>query len=470
MIQIYTLFFVHCSAKNKRFMQNLIEGFSPITKDEWLKQIEKELKGKSIESLNWKISDNLILKPFYLAEDLTINNVDVKISIPQQREICEYIIVENIQKANKRALSALMRGANSLHFNCINAEISIEFFEQLLNEIQWPYIQIHFTINQGVAFINSLYDWCKKNNLNTSELKGSICFDVYHREMLKGITADAEEFELFIKSVKELFPGLSNLCINATSYLNAGSDTIQELGYTSAHINEYLNFLDNKNLLKHITSIQIQIAVGSNYLVEIAKLRALRILIASILDKYHLLIDFKIHAFTATINKSHKDAYNNILRATTEAMSAIVGGANQISVLPYDDITAETTEFSERIARNILLILSEESYLDKVIDPAAGSYMLEILTNELSKQSWEKFCKIEDNGGWYKMLKNGELIKDIESHAEKLIEQYKEGKKVLIGVNKYLNKDDKELVITNKNSEATSEPNTLTELIISSML
>jgi methylmalonyl-CoA mutase len=451
-------------------MQKIFDGFSAITRDEWIKQIEKELKGKSIESLNWKISDTLILKPFYLADDLSRNTNDVRISIAQQREICEYIIVENIQKANKRALSALMRGANALHFNCINAEISIEFFEQLLNEIQWPYIQIHFTINQGVAFVNYLYDWCKKNNLNSNELKGSICFDVYHREMLKGITADEKDFKLFISSVKELFPGLSNLCINATSYLNAGANTIQELAYTSSQVNEYLNLLDNENLLKQINSIQIQIAVGSNYLVEIAKLRALRILIASIIEKYNLQIDFKIHAFTATINKSHKDAYNNMLRATTEAMSAIVGGANQISVLPYDDITAETTEFSERIARNISLILSEESYLDKVIDPAAGSYMLEILTNELSKQSWEKFCSIEDKGGWYKILKNGELIKDIESHAEKLIEQYKEGKKVLIGVNKYPNKDDKELVISSNNSKATSEPNTLTELIISSML
>jgi methylmalonyl-CoA mutase len=123
-----------------------------------------------------------------------------------------------------------------------------------------------------------------------------------------------------------------------------------------------------------------------------------------------------------------------------------------------------------RIARNISLILSEESYLDKVIDPAAGSYMLEKLTAELAQKSWEKFCSIENKGGWKALLHNGEMIKDIESNAERLIEEYRNNKKVLIGVKKYPNKNDKELAILTKDAKATSEPNTLTELIVSSML
>ncbi|GIV44753.1 MAG: methylmalonyl-CoA mutase [Bacteroidia bacterium] len=451
-------------------MQNLLDTFSPVSSEEWMKQIEKELKGKSPEIINWKISDNLILKPFYLADEVSVSKAKEKVSLSQQREICEYIKVLQPETANKQALKALMQGANALHFNCINADISSDYFEQLLNEIQWQYIHIHFTINQGEDFVKALNEWCIKNKINTSNLKGSICFDIYHRELVKGIAADEKDFELFISCVNKFFPALSNICVNATSYLNAGADVIQELAYTCAHLNEYLNLFNNTNLLKKINSIQIQIAVGSNYLVEIAKLRVLRMLLASIMDKYDLKNELFIYAFTAKINKSHKDAYNNMLRATTEVMSAIIGGANQISVLPYDEISGETSDFSQRIARNISLILSEESYLDKVIDPAAGSYLIEKLTNDLAERAWEKFCEIENKGGWKSLLHNGEMIKDIESNAEKVIEEYRKNKKVLIGVNKYPNKNDKELSIDTKDTEATSEPNTLTELIVSSML
>ncbi|MFN7015073.1 MAG: methylmalonyl-CoA mutase family protein, partial [Bacteroidia bacterium] len=409
-------------------MQNILDTFSPVSSEEWMKQIEKELKGKNPEILNWKISENIILKPFYLADKPCVSKFKEKVSLSQQREICEYIHALHPETANKKSLKALMQGANALNFNCINADISSDYFEQLLNEIQWQYIQIHFTINQGVEFVQTLNEWCNKKKINTSDLKGSICFDIYHRELVKGIAADEKDFELFIISANKYFPSLNNICVNATSYLNAGANVIQELAYTCAHVSEYLNLLSNKSLLKQISSIQIQLAIGSNYLVEIAKLRAVRLLLASIFEKFSLQVEVNIHAFTATINKSHKDAYNNMLRATTEAMSAIIGGANQISVMPYDEIGAQTSQFSERIARNITLILSEESYLDKVIDPAAGSYLIEKLTRELAEKSWEKFCTIENKGGWKALLQNGEMIIDIERNAEKLIDEYRNNK------------------------------------------
>ena len=451
-------------------MQNLLDGFSPISSEEWTKQIEKELKGKNPEILDWRITNNLIVKPFYLSTDIPNKHHEVKVVIPQHREICEFITSENPIKANKRALTALTKGANALHFNCINADINLDFFDQLLKDIHWEFISIHFTINQGEEFINHLYEWCKKNQIKTSDLKGSICFDVYHRELLNGFKADEEAFKKFIVSSYNFFPLLSNLCINATSYLNAGADTIQELAYTTSQVNEYLYLLSEADLLKKVTSVQIQLAIGSIYLLEISKLRALRMLLASVFEKYNLQNEVNFYAFTATINKSHKDAYNNMLRATTEVMAAIVGGANIITAKPYNDLTSETSEFSERIARNIILILSEESYLDKVIDPAAGSYFIENLTHQLAEKSWEKFCKVEDEGGWKVKLKSGEMIKELENNAAELIEHYRENKKVLIGVNKYLNNNDKELNVNLKYSLAVSEPNTLNELILSSML
>lgn len=451
-------------------MQNLLADFSPIKKEEWLKQIEKELKGKSIDSLDWKIAENVILKPFYLADDLKDYPNKFKIELAQQREICEYITVLNAEKANKRALNALMQGANAIHFNCINSEVSFDFFNQLLNGIRWEFISIHFVTNLGTDFVNHLYEWCSKNNIKTTELKGSICFDVYHRELLKGFTADEDDFKNFILSSNKLFPRLSNLVVNATSYLNAGANVLQELAYTTAHLNEYFNLLNNSSLLNAITSITVQVAIGSSYLQEISKLRALRILLQTVIDKYNINNEIKLNTYTATINKSHKDAYNNMLRATTEVMAAIIGGANSIAAMPYDQITFETTEFSERIARNIHLILSEESYLDKVIDPAAGSYFFETLTQLLAEKAWDKYCEIEDSGGWKHALYTGQMINEIERNAEKMIEEYRNNKKVLIGVNKYPNNNDKELNISNDLSIATPEPNTLTELVISSML
>lgn len=451
-------------------MQNLLADFSPIKKEEWLKQIEKELKGKSIDSLDWKIAENVILKPFYLADDIKDYPNKFKIELTQHREICEYISVLDVKKANKRALNALMQGANAIQFNCINSEYSVDYFNELLNEIRWEFISIHFVSNLGTDFVNNLYEWCNNNKIKTTELKGSICFDVYHRELLKGFTADEDDFKNFILTTNKLFPNLSNLVINATSYLNAGANVLQELAYTSAHLNEYLNLLKNSSLLNAVTSINVQIAIGSSYLQEIAKLRAIRILLQTVISKYNINYEIKLNAYTATINKSHKDAYNNMLRATTEVMAAIIGGSNSISAMPYDQITFETTEFSERIARNIHLILSEESYLDKVIDPAAGSYFIENLTQLLAQKAWDKYCEIEEIGGWKKALQTGQIIKEIERNAEKIIEEYKENKKVLIGVNKYPNKNDNELNISNDLSIATPEPNTLTELVISSML
>jgi methylmalonyl-CoA mutase len=452
-------------------MADLLHGFSTISRDEWQNKIEKELKGKKPETLNWDITDNITLKPFYLKEDITFSENSIKTTISYQRQICENIQAASPESANKKALSALMQGANAINFDCRNCEINKTFFNSLLNQIELKYIHSHFITNDGINFIKHFTEWCSSNNIDKHQLQGSFCFDIFHHQLVSGINIDEEEFVSFAKNALLQFPKMNMLTINACSYTNAGANIIQELAYTLAHVNEYLHLLEKHEQLTVLKQIKINVSLSSSYLIQIAKLRSLRVLLQSLIEKYNLKeTTIDIHAFTATFNKSHKDAYNNMLRATTEIMSGIIGTANILTALPYDELTGNSNEFSSRISRNISLILSEESYLDKVIDPSSGAYYIEKLTQELTEKSWDKFCRIEENGGWKKMLQNGEMIKEIETEAEKLIKEYAENKKVLIGVNKYPNKNDKELSIENTFPVSVSEINTLNELMISKIV
>jgi methylmalonyl-CoA mutase len=185
---------------------------------------------------------------------------------------------------------------------------------------------------------------------------------------------------------------------------------------------------------------------------EIAKLRALRKLTNFLLSQYNIKATVHIHAQTTLINKSVVDSYNNMLRSTTEAMSASIGGANSIVVLPFDVEFNSQNDFSSRMARNQQLILKDESYLNVVADMAAGSYYIETLTETLCEKAWEQFKVIESKGGLLECLKSNYIQDIISKDADTLIQQFKEGKLVLVGVNKFQNKNEEVKAVKRKNT------------------
>ena len=213
---------------------------------------------------------------------------------------------------------------------------------------------------------------------------------------------------------------------------------MQQLAYTMAHTNEYFNRIPSIN-----QPITIEVSVGTNYFFEIAKLRALRLLFTTLALEYNHNLDCHIVVTPTKRNKTLYDYNVNMLRTTTECMSAILGGANAIANLPYDALYHKDNEFGDRISRNQLLILKHESYFDKVNNPADGAYYIESLTKQLAEKALLLFKEIEANGGFIKQLQEGNIQKKISESAQKEQELFDSGKEILLGTNKYPNKNDK---------------------------
>jgi len=212
---------------------------------------------------------------------------------------------------------------------------------------------------------------------------------------------------------------------------------VQQIAYSLAHVNEYFNRITNIN-----QPIVFEISVGTNYFFEIAKLRALRILFNLIAKEYNHKFDCHLLVSPSKRNKTIYDYNVNMLRTTTECMSAILGGADAIANLPYDALYHKDNEFGDRIARNQLLILKHESHFDKVNNPADGSYYIESLTNQLAEKALVLFKDIEANGGFLKQLNEGIIKRKIQESADKEQELFDSGKEILLGSNKYPNKKE----------------------------
>ena len=243
------------------------------------------------------------------------------------------------------------------------------------------------------------------------------------------------------------FNNFSILNINAATYCNGGANVDTQIAHAIAHANEYLNlFKDDLIILeKIIQKTEFTFGIGTSYFLEIAKLRAFRSLWSIIINQYISIedIETKIHAINANLYYSNKDMYNNLLRATTSGMSAVLGGCHSLSLLPFNrNDSTGNDEFGQRISKNIQLLFQEESYLNQVKDTSKGSYYVENLISIIKKKSWANFLSIEKTGGFISALTNGDIQKQINIELEKKVSDLKEDKRTMIGVNKFINETD----------------------------
>jgi methylmalonyl-CoA mutase len=248
-----------------------------------------------------------------------------------------------------------------------------------------------------------------------------------------------------IKSASSLFPKLRTLGINGSIFHNAGGNIVQELGFSLAIISDYLDLLTKEGLKPGLVakSMQLNMATGPLYFMEIAKLRAARLLFARLVSYWGVEDEDSLKAFihctSSEWNQTIFEPYVNLLRTTTESMSAVLGGCDSLTVSPFDKAFRETTKFSERIARNTQIILKEEAWLDKVADPAAGAYFIENLTDSIITESWRLFLEIEEMGGYLASFKAGEIQKRIGSSASLRDQNIAGRKEILLGTNQYPN-------------------------------
>jgi methylmalonyl-CoA mutase len=401
-------------------MKPLFTNFAPVSAKEWKQKIQFELK------------DDIKVKPFYDKEDVKeIISVTTKAS---EFKICQNIFVHDINKSIERALDSLARGAESIRFTIEDETIAIE---KLLEKLPLESTPIFFHLN----FIS--IDFVQKIESIATKRKATIYCNI------DPIGNLAKEGNWFTTSEKNNFETLNNLVkrgnslslisVNSALYQNAGATIVQQIAYTIAHANEYFNHVE----LSKPQTMVLEISVGTNYFFEIAKLRAIRLLFNLIVKEYNQNWNCHLVVTPTKRNKTLYDYNVNMLRTTTECMSAILGGADTIANLPYDALYHKDNEFGDRIARNQLLILKNESYFDKVNNPSDGSYYIESLTQQLADKALVLFKDIEANGGFLKQLNEGIIKRKIQESADKEQDLFDSGKEILLGTNKHANKDDR---------------------------
>ena len=442
--------------------EKLFSDFSPVSTEQWMERITADLKGADFEKkLVWKTNEGFKVKPFYRKEDLDgLKTTDaLPGEFPYLRGIKknnnewfvrQEISVEDVKEANAKALDILNKGIDSLYFRVKAKELSTEYISELLKDICAECVELNFSTCQGhvVELATLLVDYFRQKGYDLTKLQGSINYDYFDKMLSRG-----KEKGVMVDTAKALIaatavlPEYRVLNVNALSLNNAGAYIYQELGYALAWGNEYMNQLTEAGVPAETVArkIKFNFGISSNYFLEIAKFRAARMLWADIVSQYLSENDCKcaakmrIHAETSSFNLTVYDAYVNLLRTQTEAMSAALAGVDSMTVVPFDKAYEAPNEFSERLARNQQLLLKEESHFDKVVDPAGGSYYIENLTVSIAQQAWNLFLAVEEEGGFYAAVKAGKVQEAVNASNTARHEAVAKRKEILLGTNQYPN-------------------------------
>ncbi|MTI87663.1 MAG: hypothetical protein FH748_06815 [Balneolaceae bacterium] len=418
--------------------------FPPVSLEEWERRIRKDLKGANYkETLRWVSGEGVQPLPFYRREH---NDELIHTSTPlydkAQWTVIEKIDLTQISEANQQALQALENGASGLEFDLPPESItSREGLEELLKDIKIELIGLYFAPQLSTAeMLSWLQEICESRELNTDALSIFFQYDALAQSLRSGKLPSSSELSELYASLVSPF---SSFSVDAALYANSGATIVQQLAIALAAGNELLGQAEKLDLSipQMANSITFRFATGPLYFLEIAKYRAFRLCWDQVVTAYESTSKvphrLNIKADTARWNQAQADAHNNMLRATTEAMSAALGGCQAVTVARFNEQYAEHSAFAARIARNIQIILQEEAYLDKVSDPAAGSYYVEKLTDSIAQQGWKLFQRIETKGGLYTSVKDGFIQDEIRASKNEKIESYNQQQSVLVGINKY---------------------------------
>lgn len=410
----------------------LFDDFDEVNHQQWKDKIISDLKGKDFdENLVEPTEEGFDIQPIYNSASLA-NNKSSTYQLNNKTsdwEIREQIEVANIKEANSKALIALKGGANSIQFN---GEIkSQNDFNLLLNDIMIDIISIHFYTPNTKDVEHYFNEYLNSNNLNPNNVDYSISFDYLGEYLVNGS-----------KDIITNITTNGKIAVNGIHYTNAGANISQEIAYSLSQAVAYINKLTDLGLNANeaIDKLTFNLGISSNYFMEIAKIRAFKILWKLITSEYGYENTPYIHSQTTTYNITAADAQTNMLRTTTEAMSAIIGGCNSLSITPFNSAYEKPTDFTCRVARNIQILLKEEAYLDKVSEVANGAYYIEELTDNLVNSALTLFKNTEAEGGFLNNIENSNIQNTINNTHTNRLEKYLANTKTLLGINKHPNK------------------------------
>lgn len=391
---------------------SLTEQFKPFTEEDFAAAFQKEVKnGDFRELLTWHTHVGIDVLPFYHQSAASVSKMEFQ---GNDWNINQEISVSDFKKANTDALQALINGVNSVTFS--GKISSFSELEILLNGIEINCIEINFK-ESGKEIVSLLEHYCSEKKISPIQLHGSFYFssDQITEEML-------------------IFPNMQLCFANGIHLHNAGADLVQQLGYLIAEGREILQQLIEKNIDPDtaVRNIRFNISVGPDFFFEMSKINALRILWQNVVSAFiGKTVPVFIHAETSEIWMADEDMNNNLIRASFQAISAVLGGADSMYVRPFTK-----SEDSARISSNVQLVIKEESFLDKVANAGGGAFYIREITHHLVEKSWKLFQETENAGGFSDCLKSEVIQKNIFSSASLLKKEISEGKMKVIGVNK----------------------------------
>ncbi len=425
----------------------LFQEFPSVSTEDWKAKITADLKGADFDrKLVWRTNDGFAVQPFYRLED--VEKLNYLNTLPGEFPFVrgvktnsnDWYVRQNISvgtdyaAANKKALEVLNKGVTSLGFvfeaPCAVSGFKAEDLNVLFKDICLEAIEVNLVpVCCGRAYAEALAAYVDKCKCDNSKVNASVTMDPLGKYLMSGVLKGGVTENISrVKEAIEKTAQVENLRVigvNAKNYGNSGASVSQELGFALAQGAEYLDLLTEAGVeAKYIAkNMKFNFSVSANYFMEIAKLRAGRMLWAQIVKAYTgkecVCAAMNVHAETGSYNKSVYDPYVNMLRTQTEAMSAALGGANSITVAPFNSIYEKPTDFSERIARNQQLLLKEESHFDKIVDPSAGSYYIEELTASIVDEAWKLFLTVQEKGGFIAAAKAGFIQAEVKAMAAK---------------------------------------------------
>lgn len=438
--------------------EKLFDQFPGVSYDEWRAKVEADLKGADFsKKLVWRTNEGFNVEPIYRAEDIA--DLKTTDSLPGEfpyvrgtRTDNDWLTRQEIlgtdpAAANAVALEVLGKGVTSLGFKV--AEPTVETLETLLAGIDLSKVEINLNccVGKALPLAKALVEYVKTHGA-ADTFRGSIDYNPLRPAFRHGKNVDleaaADTAVAILEAVNDV-PGLKVLSVDSDSLSDGGAFIYQELGYALSWGAGWLTMLTDRGLSADTVAkrVKFNMGISSNYFMELAKFRAARMLWAQIVEQYkpECLCSAKmhVHATTSRFNQTIYDAHVNLLRSQTETMSAALAGVDSITTLPFDLPYQTPDAFSERIARNQQFLLKEESHLDKVVDPAGGSYYVETLTVSIAREAWKLFLATEAEGGFFALATAGKIQDAVNASCVARHNDVARRKEILLGTNQYPN-------------------------------
>ena len=440
--------------------KKLFDQFAPVTPEEWRAKAEVDLKGADFEKkMVWRTNEGFSAQPLYRSVDIA--DLKQTKSLPGEFpyvrgtrydndwKVRQNIDVDDVHAANAKALEVLNKGINSIGFHMHEGDVDLK---TLLAGIDLPACEINIQCcpKCAVGYAKQLVEICKEKGC-VDTFVGSIAFDPFKRSLKHGqaFPGDIVAIATELMNVAKPVAHLRVLSVDSLMLCNAGAYIYQELGYALAWGCEWMALLTEAGFTADEVAnrIKFNMGVSTVYFMEIAKFRAARELWALIVKQFNPANDYScmmnVNAETTRFNLTMYDSYVNLLRTQTEAMSAALACVDSIVVTPFDAPYKKSDDFSERIARNQQILLKEESHLDKVVDPAGGSYYVEMLTKNLAEQGWKLFLDVEDKGGFKAALEIGDITNAVNASANERFDKVAKRREQLLGTNQFPNFTEK---------------------------